>query len=289
MISGTATSLLAHTTQSLTAAGIENPRSDARTLIALAANVPPDEIILRPERELTAQDIKTLDSFVRRRINGEPISRIRGERQFWKHTYHLSPYTLDPRPESETIVSAVKALVRSWTEPPQFILDLGTGSGCLLLSLLLEFPAAAGVGVDLESQAIATAKMNVDRLGFADRVALVVGDWTAGLGQTFDVIVCNPPYIRTGDIANLQDEVRLFDPLLALDGGEDGLACYRKLLPGCRDRLRAGGVMAVEIGAGQSNNLKTIIRENGFDRIAEHSDLAGHVRCLSFFNAQKKG
>ena len=277
--------ILTSATAQLEAAGIENPRLDARVLLAFATSSSPDEMLLHASQKISAAEIKSFEAFLQRRLVGEPISRIQGEREFWGQSFKLSAHTLDPRPDSETLVDTVRSLANEWTLPPQTILDLGTGTGCLLLALLLEFPNASGMGVDISPEAVQTAQDNANSLGMTGRATFKVGDWTSDVDGIFDVIVCNPPYVRTGDIDTLQPEVRLFDPIKALDDGNDGLSCYRSLLRGCGDHLRTGGLMVLEISDDLAGDVKALIRSNGFIRIEAHRDLASHVRCLSFSSA----
>jgi release factor glutamine methyltransferase len=223
-----------------------------------------------------------LDAYAARRLAGEPVWRILGEREFWGLPFRLSPATLEPRPDSETLVEAALAALPERRDDALSILDLGTGSGCLLIALLSEFRAARGVGVDLSEEACATARGNAVLNGVADRAAIRQGEWTRGLSQRFDLIVSNPPYIPTAEIATLSPAVREHDPLLALDGGDDGLACYRALAASLPDSLAPGGLAVLEIGAGQGPDVTALMDAAGLRFAGSRRDLGGHQRALLF-------
>jgi release factor glutamine methyltransferase len=213
---------------------------------------------------------------VRRRAAGEPLSRLRGAREFWSLDFALSPETLDPRPESETLVAAALDAVPDRAARLR-LLDLGTGTGCLLLALLSELPNAWGLGIDRAAGAAATARANAVALGLASRAAFIVGDWGEALRGGFDFVVSNPPYIPSADIPALAPEVR-HDPLRALDGGPDGLDAYRALAPDLARLLR--GTALIELGAGQAPAAARIMRTAGLDVRGTRPDLAGIDRCL---------
>mgnify|MGYP003353039385 CR=1 FL=1 len=193
--------------------------------------------------------------------------------------FALSPETLDPRPDTETLVEAVLAAFRD-ASPPRRILDLGTGSGCILCALLREWPGTMGVGVDRSAGAAEAARRNARDLGFGDRAAFVCGDWTSALAGPFDVVVSNPPYVASADIAVLEPEVSRFDPAAALDGGGDGLAVYRVLAPALRALLAPGGVVAFEVGQGQAKEVGELLAEAGLEFIAVRADLSGIERVV---------
>ena len=221
-----------------------------------------------------------LESLIRRRAAGEPVARILKRREFWSLEFEIGPAVLDPRPDSEILVEAVLDRLGDRTRPWR-ILDLGTGSGCLLLALLSELPAAQGLGLDASPEAVALARRNARRLGLDERVGFVVGDWASGLaGCRYDAVIANPPYIPSDAIAALAPDVAEHDPRLALDGGADGLDCYRAILPQAAGLLAPAGLMAMEFGAGQDGALRTMTEDAGLavERIA--ADLAGRPRCL---------
>jgi release factor glutamine methyltransferase len=224
----------------LLAADVEEPRLEARLLVASAISGDLAALILREKQPLGVAAGR-LAALVARRVAREPISRILGRREFYGLDFHLNAATLDPRPDTETLVETVLAHVdagagrdASWR-----LLDIGTGTGAILLALLVNLPAALGVGIDIATEAVKMASENAGRLGLMPRAAFRQGNLMEGLEGRFDIIVSNPPYIPSGEIATLEPEVRLHDPLLALDGGADGLDFYRKL--GVRGRVRAGG------------------------------------------------
>ena len=275
--------VLAQVSDRLQSAGIDTHRVDARNLMSIATGIPANHFLIQSDQSLTDDELQALESFVQRRLLGEPVSRIRGSREFWGLSFQLSPDTLDPRPDSETIVSTVLAhCAQQDISKAYSILDLGTGTGCLLLSLLSELQNAVGVGVDISENAVRTAQSNARRLELSDRSTFVVGDWASSLKNPFDIVVCNPPYIRKGNIEILSPEVRDFDPNLALDGGTDGLDCFRSLIPGIVNLLSHYGILVFEIGYDQEQAVSALLGKSRFRGIQGHQDLAGHVRCLSF-------
>ncbi len=223
-----------------------------------------------------------LDGFATRRLAGEPVWRILGEREFWGLPFRLGPATLEPRPDSETLVEAALAALSDRRDDALSILDLGTGSGCLLIALLSEFRAARGVGVDLSEDACAMARGNAALNGVTDRTVIRQGEWTRGLSQRFDLIVSNPPYIPTAEIATLSPTVRDHDPRLALDGGGDGLACYRALAAALPGALAPGGLAILEIGAGQGPDVMALMKAAGLRPAGSRRDLGGHERAVLF-------
>jgi release factor glutamine methyltransferase len=206
------------------------------------------------------------------------MAYILGEREFWSLPLFVGPGVLVPRPETETLVEAALEAFPDRTAPLR-ILDLGTGSGCLLLALLREYPNASGVGVDRSAEALAHATLNARRHGLADRALLVRGDWGRGLAESFELIVANPPYVASGELAELAPEVARYEPRAALDGGADGLDAYRAILPDLPRLLAPAGVACLEIGAGQATALAALAEVGGF-RVAVRPDLAGIPRCL---------
>ena len=235
--------MLAEAAAVLRMAGIDEPRRRARWLLAGLLELSPSELVSHPEREIEAVEGLRLRRSLARMVRGEPLSRILGWREFWGLDFALSPDTLDPRPESETMVEAVLARIGE-RAAPLTILDLGTGTGCLLLALLSEFPAASGIGIDLSAGAAATARRNAEALGLGHRARFAVGSWGSALSARFDVIVANPPYIARAALAGLAPEVVRYDPRLALDGGDDGLAAYRQIAAEMPERLAGDGVFA---------------------------------------------
>jgi release factor glutamine methyltransferase len=223
-------------------------------------------------------DIARLEPLVARREAREPLALIVGHREFWSLQFAVSPATLIPRPESETLIEAAVAAFAA-RPPPRRVLDLGTGTGCLLLAALSEFPAAFGVGVDRATEAAALAARNAAALDLADRALFVCGDWADALVARFDLVLCNPPYIRTADLADLMPEVARYEPRTALDGGTDGFAAWRRLLPALPRLLNPQGVAVLELGAGQAKIAIGLARQAGFAADAR-PDLAGIPRAL---------
>ena len=271
----TLAALLTRATEALRAAGVTEPRREARWLIdALLGERRWDEA-----RALSAEELARLDGALARRAAREPLDRIEGEREFWSLTFRLSPATLSPRPDSETLVEAALALLGDRARPWR-ILDLGTGSGCLLLALLSELPAASGLGIALAPAAVATAAENAERLSLAARARFLVDDWGRQQAGPFDLVVSNPPYIASGDLPALEPEVRDFDPALALDGGADGLAAYRAILPQARRLLAPGGALVLELGQGQAPAVLALAAAAGFTHLSLRNDLGGIARAL---------
>lgn len=216
---------------------------------------------------------------VRRREAREPVARILGRRGFWTLDLQVTPDTLDPRPDSETVVEAVLARTPDRSAPLR-ILDLGTGSGCLLLALLSELPKASGLGIDRSPGAAAAARANARRNGLDARARFAVGDWTSALAGPFDIVVSNPPYIERGAIPGLMPEVREYDPVAALDGGLDGLEAYRAILAGLPRLLASGALVAFELGQGQDGPVGNLMRAAGLESPVVAPDLAGIGRCI---------
>ncbi len=263
----------------LAAAGVEAARREARLLLAQALGLEPGRVFTHPESPLDPAQAKGAEALLERRLSGEPLSRIRGEREFWSLAFKLSPQTLDPRPDSEILVEALLAALPDKAARLS-LLDFGTGSGCLLLALLSELPAAQGLGIDISPEAVAVAKENAELLGLAQRAGFRVGNWGEGVEGAYDAILSNPPYIASAEIETLDPVVRRFDPLAALDGGADGLAAYLALLPQARRLLKPDGLLALEMGWEQEEALTNLLKQNGFSDISLHRDLAGRPRCL---------
>lgn len=271
--------------RSLAAVGVENAGRDARLLVAAASGCTTADIIAHPERPLSDAVRERLEGMLGRRCAAEPVSRILGEREFYGRRFALSAATLDPRPDSETLIEATLGIVEreDWGDKPIRILDVGTGTGCLLLTLLAELPMATGLGTDISREALATAAANADKLGLAERSAFELHDVLDGIAGSFDLVISNPPYIASGEIAGLSREVREFDPHAALDGGADGLDIYREIAAGLGRVLR--GWLVLEVGAGQAEDVALVLQQ-GFVKtrraeLSRHSDLGGHIRCVA--------
>jgi len=248
-------------------------------MLAAALRVSAAEIFAHPEEALTAAEEARVSEVLTRMIAREPLSRIVGKREFWGLEFVLSAETLDPRPDSESVVEAVLSRLPDRSRTYRF-LDLGTGTGCLLLALLSEFPRANGVGIDVAAGAALTARRNATLLGLADRAYFAVGDWAGAIAGGFDAVVANPPYILTRVIPELPPEVRDYDPKQALDGGPDGLLAYRAIAADLRRLLRPSGLFAAEIGLGQAEVVTGILVENGLVIDGFAADLGGVIRCV---------
>lgn len=260
--------------------GIDQPVIDSRLMLEAAAGVSRVDIITDPHRLLSGEQMATFDSYIERRLRREPVSHILGRKGFWKIMLSVTPQVLTPRPDTEVIVDEA---LKAFPEAMAFnMLDLGVGSGAILLAILAERPAAKGLGVDISEEALAVARENAANLDLNNRVALLRGDWTAGLGdETFDLVVSNPPYIATEEIETLDPEVKDHEPRLALDGGPDGLDPYRLLAPEILRVLKPGGLFAVEIGHTQAQAVETLFREAGGAQVRTIKDLALRDRVVA--------
>jgi release factor glutamine methyltransferase len=260
-------------------AGIDDSAREARLALCAACGVTAASLIASPDAPLR-EGAAALRALAARRAAHEPLSRIVEKREFWGLDFTITPDVLDPRPDTETVVEAALEGLAKRRDEPLRILDLGVGSGAILCALLTECRSASGLGVDASPGAIAVARRNVERCGLAHRAELRVGSWTEGLDSRFDLIVSNPPYIRSADIDGLAREVRDFDPRLALDGGEDGLDAYRAILPAAIERLSPRGKLVVEVGAGQGGDVRDLAERLGFVRVQTRRDLAGLERVV---------
>ncbi|MGH7056072.1 MAG: peptide chain release factor N(5)-glutamine methyltransferase [Stellaceae bacterium] len=271
--------LLGEAAAALAQASFSEPRRRARRLLSEAIGLSPAELLARSEHPLAARDVERSRVMLGRMAAGEPLSRILGRRAFWSLEFALSAATLDPRPESETLVEAVRCRVPGRGEGRRF-LDLGTGTGCLLLALLAEFPRALGIGIDITEEAVVTARENARRLGFADRALFLAGDWARAVTGRFDAVVTNPPYVATASLADLPRAVARYDPQRALDGGADGVAAYRTFAADLPALLAPAGLFACEIGWGQASTVASILKGAGLTIEAIMRDLAGIERVV---------
>jgi release factor glutamine methyltransferase len=261
--------------ETLAGAGIENATREARLLLGHALGVP-RTVVVEPSAEI---DPRCFEPLLARRQAREPMAFILGRQGFWTLDLEVSPATLIPRADSEALIEAALAALPDRAAVRR-VLDLGTGTGCLLLAALVEFPAARGVGVDISAAAAALAGRNARATGLADRVSLLCADWTTSVAGRFDLVLCNPPYVATPDLATLMPEVAGHEPRAALDGGRDGLDAYRSLLPALPALLDDGGVAVLELGQGQDAAVTELARRAGF-RVADlRHDLGGIARAL---------
>ncbi len=276
--------LIAAIARRLARAGIEDPRREARLLLARGLGLGMEALIAEPRAPLSRSELRKAAMVTRRRAAREPLSRIIETREFWSREFLIDASVLDPRPASETLVEVglAKVAARVSASPgPCRVLDLGTGSGCLLLAVLSELPGATGLGVDISFEALRIARRNAVRLGLDRRAFFVQANWLSGLDGGWDMILANPPYVESGAIARLAPEVSGYDPPLALDGGEDGLDCYRAIVPELRRALRPGGVVVFEVGAGQADALAGMLRTAGLSEVETYEDMQGHQRCVA--------
>ena len=258
--------------------GIEDARREARLLLEHCAGPPAGD-----GQALPAGAIAELEALIERRRNREPVSQILGQWEFWSLPFYVTAATLTPRPDTETLVQAALDLLPDRGATLR-LLDLGTGSGCLLLALLHELPAARGLGIDRSPEALAIAERNASALGLAERAQFALGDWAGGLSGSFDLIVSNPPYIPRDEIPSLMPEVSRHEPRIALDGGVDGLDCYRQLAPQIAARLAPGGLALLEVGQAQAEDAAAILAAAGLEPAGVRADLGGRKRCVIFRN-----
>jgi release factor glutamine methyltransferase len=263
---------------------VESAELDARILTGHALGLDLTGLISAAQRQLTSDESARLEEFARRRLAGEPVARILGEKEFWGLSLQLSSATLVPRPDTETVVELALELLRAGGDlnRPLRIADLGTGSGAILLALLSELPAAQGFGTDISEDALQTAAANAAHAGLSDRATFIACDYASGLAGPLDLIVSNPPYIRSADIGGLAVEVRNHDPLAALDGGADGLDAYRTLIPQAAVLLAPCAALVVEAGEGQSGPIQALMTAAGLTpATAPKADLAGIPRAVA--------
>lgn len=272
--------------QRFKATGIESAELDAQLLVGAALDLDLTMLVAHATRTLSPNDVRRIDAMAERRLAGEPVARIIGEKEFWGLRFTLSTDTLVPRPDTETVVEAALDFVRapSARTSPR-ILDIGTGSGAILLALLSELPNATGVGTDISAAALGVARLNAELLGLSERVEFVASDYFSAVSGAFDVIVSNPPYVRTADIESLEREVRVHEPHHALDGGADGLDAYRMLCAQCGDHLVQGGALIVEVGHDQADDVARLMTAASLSVIRPfRRDLAGVPRVVEGHN-----
>jgi release factor glutamine methyltransferase len=274
----TTESLIGELRARLTAAGIAGAALDARVLVLDALRLERTAAIAEPTRAAEPEAVRRARDHLERRLRLEPVSRILGRREFYGRDFIVTPATLDPRPDTETVVETARKLLSGVSAPR--ILDLGTGSGAILVTLLCEIGSAIGTGTDRSAAALEIACDNARRLGVGGRATFRVADWLNGIDEQFDLIVSNPPYIRREAIATLEKEVRDHDPLEALDGGPDGLQAYRSIAGGAASALAPGGSVVLEIGSGQAGAVVTIFEDHGYSCQRVAKDLAGRDRVL---------
>lgn len=263
---------------------IDSAELDARILVGAVLALDLTGLITSASRPVTPEQAARLEDFARRRLAGEPVARLLGRREFWGLPLQLSAETLVPRPDTETVVELALEMVRDAPASDRAlrIADIGTGSGAILLALLSELPDAWGIGTDISAAALRTARANAANLGFEGRAVFIACDYAAALSAGFDLIVSNPPYIRSAEIAGLAREVRDHDPHRALDGGRLGLDAYRALVPQAARLLEPRGVLVVEVGQGQSGEVEGLMTAAGLTpERPPRADLAGVPRAVA--------
>ena len=266
-------------TSRLAEAGIVEPRREARILVGHAVRLDPRAVPITTERPMDPDQWRQFNNVLGRRCTRRPMAQVLGQREFWSLNFEVSEDTLVPRPDSETLVEAVLDAFPSQTAAIR-VLDMGTGTGCLLLSILSERPGAMGLGTDISEAAVTIARRNARRLGLDARSRFEIADWTAGIVGPFDLVIANPPYICSAEIPSLEPEVGMFEPGLALDGGPDGLDCYRKIAANCRDLMAPDGRIVLETGLGQAKTVTRILSAAELAVLTIRRDLAGIERCL---------
>ena len=267
-------------------AGIATPEIDARLLLCHAAGLSHEAYVAGAGGPVQPATLARFGTAIDRRLKREPVARITGTREFYGRGFTIAPPALDPRPDTETLIEAALAVVerRGWRDRTLSLLDLGTGTGCILVTLLAELPRAQGLGTDLSPSALALAAANAVRLGVGSRAAFMAADWLDGIAGKFDLVLSNPPYLASGEISGLAPEVAAYDPMLALDGGPDGLDAYRRIAAGAPAVLAEGGRLLVEIGAGQAAQVSDIFRAAGLKLDPSQAigrDLAGRPRVVA--------
>jgi release factor glutamine methyltransferase len=274
---------LALATNNLKQKGVDSSRIDALLILCHCLNATKEQIIFNDNLKLEPEQKQNFFNLLKRRENREPMAHILGKREFFGLDFIVSPDVLDPRPDSESLIELVLKIFDDKTKPIK-ILELGVGSGCLFATILKYFPNASAIGVDISLDALKIAQNNIDQLDLSSRTNLIQSDWFSNISdnQKFDLIISNPPYIKTSDISCLQDEVKNFEPHLALDGGEDGLDCYRIIAKKASQFLTTAGFLFLEIGQNQENDVINIFQNNNLKFIQDKKDLSGIVRCLVF-------
>jgi release factor glutamine methyltransferase len=277
---GTRAQVQAQVRQALAEAGIGSAALDTRLLLRHALGIDATELLARPDEPVDAQGGAALAALVARRLAHEPMARILGEWEFWGLPFGLSPDTLVPRPDTETVVATALDLFPV-SDGPIRIADFGTGSGCILVALLVERPAASGLGVDRSHAALRTARQNALLNGVGDRARFLAANWGDALNGAFDLIVSNPPYIATRVVGTLDPEVREHDPVRALDGGPEGLDAYRDIMRDAPRLLAPGGRIILEIGYDQAEAVMALAGARGLEIVTLRHDLGGHHRCIA--------
>lgn len=265
--------------KSLLESGCSSAFLDAELLMAHVLGKNREFIIGRPEYELSEKESAEYNELLNRRKNREPVAKIIGKKEFWGREFFVNSATLDPRPDSECLIEAVFEIFPDKNQPLK-IIDFGTGTGCLLLTVLAEYPNSQAIGVDIDRNTLDIAIKNAEKLGLAKRSKFILNDWAKGIEGKFDLIISNPPYIKNSDIKNLEPEVSIHEPYTALAGGWDGLDCYRTIAPSVNNLLEKDAYLIFEFGMGQEEAVKTIFEKCGIRFVSFKRDMAGIIRCI---------
>lgn len=260
-------------------ANINTYALDAELLLMHVTGVSKEQLLGYPEKTISNHIQKTYIAYLNRRVKREPVASIIGKKEFFGREFLVSDATLHPRPDSETLIEAALSYYKNGNGPSS-VLDLGVGSGCLLLTLLSEYPKAYGLGVDCSNATVKMAKANAEKLGLAKRADFSVNNWCRGVEGRFDLIISNPPYIKEGELEFLEPEVKCYEPKGALVAGKDGLKCYREIAPYIKERLNDNGVCIIECGIGQGGAIKEILQEYPLTVFETKKDLRGITRCV---------
>ena len=260
--------------------GIETPELDARIILKEVLSLDDKDLILKESLDIPEEIIEKIITIESRRLNGEPISKIFKKRDFYNSTFLISNDVLDPRPETELIVEIANNYINK--NEVKNILDLGTGSGCILLSILKENRMINGLGIDLSKEAISIAKQNSKKLNLETQSNFLVSNWMSSVNYKYDLVVSNPPYIASEDIKKLSKSVKIYDPILSLDGGDDGLNSYRLIASDLKRIISMNALIIIEIGYNQSLQVIDIFKKNDFKLIKKYNDINGLDRVLTF-------
>ena len=271
--------VLQHARQALKAAGVDSFALDAELLLREALSLSREALVRDPGRIVSGAPYLCYQAMLARRIRHEPVAYILGKKEFYGRDFTVNKATLIPRPDSETLIDAVLKYAPKPRDGFRMV-DFGTGSGCLLLTLLAEMQGVTGVGVDISAEAIAVAEENAQKLGLANRVKFRINSWQEEGEEAFDIVIANPPYIKRDDVSNLHPGVFLFEPHAALDGGNDGLVCYRQLAERQTQWLKPGGMLFLECGLDQHNDVVEIFARHGLQLVTIEKDLSGISRCI---------
>ena len=259
---------------------VPNYNLDARILLANILSL--ENKYFMSDIKVTNKDKENFFSMIEDRINGKPVSKIISRRDFWDTEFYINSSTLDPRPDSEILVKSALEVNKFINKEKINILELGVGSGCILLSLLNEINGSIGIGIDIDIEALKVAQLNALNMKISEKVSFIASNWTKSIKGKFDIIISNPPYIKSSNIINLQKEVKNHDPLIALDGGEDGLICYKEIMKNIKGLMKKNAFLLLEIDSWQGNIIIELSKKNHLKFFSIKKDLSGKERCIIF-------